>query len=341
MSETARRRCPTLGGSAIEDLSPRTFERLVAVCWEAHGWRAAVTAPGPDAGVDVVARRTTPVDQSHLLQAKRRAADATVSAPTIRESGSLYRRSTEVNAVVVVASCEFTAPARRTAANVGVTLVGRPALERLVSRTCRRLGERTVTWLLDCPDPPLCTSTRIRAVRPRRPGCDGVESAAEGNHPLSDTERGVGLVTLLQASARRVARGRTSTPPPLVLDCVPAAGRTTPTEIRLCLRKRTLAVRGCSAGERRRMATLGRRRRRVERVSTDAGRVALQFGTVAGGELLETVGNVLAGGGGLTVRDVLRVTATGGDERRRTLYRAVPRRSSERTGEGAATDHTT
>lgn len=342
MSETTRRRRPTPGGVDIEDLSPRAFERLAAVCWEAHGWRAAVTAPGPDAGIDVVARRTAPVDQCHLLQAKRRAADATVSAPTVRDAASLYRRSTDVNAVAVVASCEFTAPARRTAANVGVELVGRPALERLVSRACRRLGERTVTWLLGRPDPPLCTSTRIRAVRPRQPG-DGVVNAAAGSHPSAGTDRDTGLATLLRASVRRLARGQTPTPSTLVLDCVPAAGRTTPTEIRLCIPGRTLVVRGCSVDERRRIATRGRRQGRVERVSAGERRVVLRFGgaTGRGAPLLETVEGVLAAGGGLAVPDVLRVTAPGKDERQRTLYRAVSRRPSGRAGEGTASDHTT
>lgn len=112
----------------FEQLTPREFERLVGDLWAAMGYRTAVSDPGPDEGIDVVA---TDGDERIAIQAKRYL-EGPVSSPIARTVGGLTARE-DVDRAVLVTSSSFTTPADSYAdVASAVTLVDGPMLCELL-----------------------------------------------------------------------------------------------------------------------------------------------------------------------------------------------------------------
>ena len=110
--------------SAFETVSPDDLEHVVADVWDARGWTTTVTRVSQDGGVDVVAERQNPFPQKQLLQVKHYADDNPVSAPEIQQYAGLQHQHPDADSVVLVTSGRFTEPARETAAEANVKLVG-------------------------------------------------------------------------------------------------------------------------------------------------------------------------------------------------------------------------
>lgn len=113
---------------------PYEFEHFVADVWEAQGWTTDVRQASGDAGIDIVARRSAPVDETHVIQAKRYTGDNKVGGPEIQQYAALRQQVPDADAVVVVTSTGFTRAARDRARELNVKLVDGPALRELADR---------------------------------------------------------------------------------------------------------------------------------------------------------------------------------------------------------------
>lgn len=236
-------------------LTPRQFERLVAVCWEAHGWRCAVLPKGADRGVDVVATRTDPVRSRHLIQVKRRPSEETIGAPIVRNCAGMYRYDADVNSVALVTSGRFTTPAREAAAETGVRLVAGDALTRLVMETTCRFTNETMRWLLRGGEA-LLRTIRIPAVRPTpEPRFGAPSGRVEGSGAP-----GVGTRTSPVALGRQVGK-RVGDPRVLSVRTTPGPGASDSTTLTLYRSHRgiLLALRYGTVQDNINLVTLGRR----------------------------------------------------------------------------------
>lgn len=121
---------------AIEHLLRATdeeaFERLVADVWSGLGYQTTVPASTGTGGADVVARRSTPVEQTVVVRAMRDPPDRSVGPETIQQCASLYRQASAPDLVVAVTTGTFTGPAVETATELDVRLVDRDRLVEIV-----------------------------------------------------------------------------------------------------------------------------------------------------------------------------------------------------------------
>jgi restriction endonuclease Mrr len=96
------------------------------------GWETEVSDESMDEGVDVLARKQTPYEQTTLIQAKRYGPNTTVGSPGILQYASLDRQYTGVDKVVVVTTNEFTKQARDLAERLNVKIINGETLAELV-----------------------------------------------------------------------------------------------------------------------------------------------------------------------------------------------------------------
>lgn len=61
------------------------FEYLVAEVWERRGWETTVTTGSTDRGIDVIAQKSSPFSQKHLIQAKRYSEGSKIGGPDIQQ----------------------------------------------------------------------------------------------------------------------------------------------------------------------------------------------------------------------------------------------------------------
>lgn len=118
----------------IGTLDPYEFESFVADVWEAQGWDTEVMQASGDAGIDVIARRDTPVRETHVIQAKYYSEGNKVGGPEIQQYAALKQQLPEADAVVVVTTSSFTRAAKQRAEELNVKLINGAQLKRLVER---------------------------------------------------------------------------------------------------------------------------------------------------------------------------------------------------------------
>jgi hypothetical protein len=145
------------------------FEQFVADLWAEKGWETAVTQQGQDAGVDVVATKTDPVDQKMVIQAKRYAEDNTVGAPAVQQYSALKKQE-NADVVAIVTTSSFTEPAKKQAENLDVRLVGgeeiaNMANERETAETVQEYASQNRESVTDPRDLAGEVVTRLRLTR--------------------------------------------------------------------------------------------------------------------------------------------------------------------------------
>lgn len=118
----------------IGTLDPYEFESFVADVWEAQGWDTEVMQASGDAGIDVIARRDTPVRETHVIQAKYYSEGNKVGGPEIQQYAALKQQVPEADAVIVVTTSSFTRAAKQRAEELNVKLINGPELKRLAKR---------------------------------------------------------------------------------------------------------------------------------------------------------------------------------------------------------------
>ena len=118
--------------TALQQMDPYDFEHFVADLWNRMGWQTEVSSASMDEGVDVIARKQHPYEQTTLIQAKRYGPNTTVGSPDIQQYASLGHQYDGVDKVVVVTTNEFTGQARDLANRLNVKLINGDDLTSLV-----------------------------------------------------------------------------------------------------------------------------------------------------------------------------------------------------------------
>ncbi len=120
--------------TVLQRMDPYDFERFVADLWERMGWSTELSSASADEGVDVVARKSTPYDQTVLIQAKRYGPTTTVGSPDIQQYASLKHQYDGVDKVLVITTNEFTGQALDLAGRLNVKTIDGEQLAELVGR---------------------------------------------------------------------------------------------------------------------------------------------------------------------------------------------------------------
>jgi hypothetical protein len=121
----------------LQSVDAHAFEHFVADLWDELGFQTAVTRSSKDKGVDVVARQSTPVEQTVVIQAKRYGPNTKVGREEVQQYASLHRQEPGADLVVVVTTGSFTEPAREAARDLNVKLIGGDRLASMVvERDC-------------------------------------------------------------------------------------------------------------------------------------------------------------------------------------------------------------
>lgn len=107
----------------LREVDEYEFEELVADLWSQFGWSTEVTTSSQDRGIDIIATKSNPVPQKHVIQVKRWAEDNNVGGPDIRKYSSLRHQEEDVDAVIVVTTSSYTKQAEEAARNLDVKLV--------------------------------------------------------------------------------------------------------------------------------------------------------------------------------------------------------------------------
>jgi hypothetical protein len=127
----------------LQGVDPTAFEHLVADLWSELGYQTAVTQSSKDKGVDVVARQSTPVEQTVVIQAKRYGPSTKVGREEVQQYASLHRQEPDADLVVVVTTGEFTGPASEASSDLDVKLIdGDRLVEILLEHDCYELVAR-------------------------------------------------------------------------------------------------------------------------------------------------------------------------------------------------------
>lgn len=116
----------------LRQMDEYEFEELVADVWEQRGWETTVTTGSNDRGIDVIAVKSNPFNQKHLIQAKRYSAGQKIGSPDIQQYDSLRRQGSDVDAVVIVTTSSFSSPAKQTANDLNVKLINGTELSRII-----------------------------------------------------------------------------------------------------------------------------------------------------------------------------------------------------------------
>lgn len=109
--------------ATLRELDPYEFEHYVADVWESRGWETEVRQQSGDRGIDVMARKTEPFEQTQVIQAKRYGDDTKVGGPEIQQYASLREQVPDADTVVVVTTGSFTDQAQELAKQLNVKTV--------------------------------------------------------------------------------------------------------------------------------------------------------------------------------------------------------------------------
>ena len=109
--------------SRLQQMDGYAFEKFVADLWTEQGWKTNVRQASQDQGIDIVARRTDPIKQKHLIQAKRYSAGNKVSSEQAQQYSSLQLQEDNVDAVIIVTTSSFTDQAKDLAPELNLKLI--------------------------------------------------------------------------------------------------------------------------------------------------------------------------------------------------------------------------
>ncbi len=122
---------PSQNELAVDAVSPREFELVVAGIWDDLGWTTEVTSHSRDRGIDVVATKREPFEQKLLIQAKAHDKDNKIGSEAVRRYATLYEQVPDADNVVIVTTSYFTEQAKTLAEDLSVKLIDRDQLMEL------------------------------------------------------------------------------------------------------------------------------------------------------------------------------------------------------------------
>jgi hypothetical protein len=105
---------------------------LVANVWEQRGWETTVTTGSSDRGIDVIAEKSSPFKQKHVIQAKRFSAGNKIGGPDVRNYEALKRQESDVDAVVIVTTSSFTSQGQQIANDLNVKIIDGNELSKMI-----------------------------------------------------------------------------------------------------------------------------------------------------------------------------------------------------------------
>lgn len=124
------------GKEAIRDklqkLDGYDFEHLIADIWADQGWKTRVLPASNDRGIDVEARRSDPIEQKYLIQAKRYSEGKNVRSSQVQQYSSLKHQEENVDVVIIVTTSDFTPQAKERATNLNLKLINGDDLAQLI-----------------------------------------------------------------------------------------------------------------------------------------------------------------------------------------------------------------
>lgn len=109
--------------SKLRGMDGYEFEQKVAQIWADYGWDTSVTQASNDGGIDMVAEKSFPIPQKHLIQAKKYGKNNTIGSEKIQQYSSLRHQHQNVDSVVIVTTSSFTTQAEEFAEQLNVKLV--------------------------------------------------------------------------------------------------------------------------------------------------------------------------------------------------------------------------
>lgn len=188
--------------AVLQQMDPYAFEYLVADLWEEMGWTTEVPSQGSDEGVDVIARKAVPYDQTVLIQTKRYGPTTTVGSPEIQQYASLRHQYEGIDKVVMVTTNTFTQPAENLAERLNVKridgndlielLLGFDAID-LVAEHCQFVSRRDETDGVD-PEPDVVTE---RGEDTQTPATEATTTPLTIETPFSKYYYGVAIACVL------------------------------------------------------------------------------------------------------------------------------------------------
>jgi len=118
---------------AIQLLSGRDFEGLITAMLTRMGFRAEMTKPTGDGGIDIIATLDKPIfGGRYLFQCKRFAPDNLIGSPTVRDFYGAVTADRAVKGIFITTS-DFTLQAREFAEKVGIELLNAGELHKLLA----------------------------------------------------------------------------------------------------------------------------------------------------------------------------------------------------------------
>lgn len=108
------------------------FESFVSDLWRTRGWKTTVTKQSNDNGIDIIALKSDPFSQKHLIQAKCYSSGNKVSSKEVQQYSSLKQQVEGVDAVVIVTTTGFTSQAEKLSSKLNVKLIDGDSLAELI-----------------------------------------------------------------------------------------------------------------------------------------------------------------------------------------------------------------
>lgn len=116
----------------IRQIEPHDFEYFIADLWEEMGWETRVTNQSGDRGIDVIASREHPFDQTVVIQAKRYGADTKVGSRDAREYAGALHEHGSADSAIIVTTGGVTSGAFDSARETGVKIISGQKLATLI-----------------------------------------------------------------------------------------------------------------------------------------------------------------------------------------------------------------
>lgn len=111
------------------------FEELIADLWNEEGWDTSVTSGTKDRGIDVIAERNNPIQQKYVIQVKAYSQDNNIGSGELRNYATLFQQENDIDGVVIVTTGWFTDQAENLAEDLGIKIIDRAELVKLLSGT--------------------------------------------------------------------------------------------------------------------------------------------------------------------------------------------------------------
>jgi len=118
----------------LRQLDPYEFEQFVADLWSLQGWETTVSQQSSDRGIDIIATKSQPIEQKHVLQVKRYGDGNTVGSQAVQQYSSLRQQEPGTDMVVIITTSDFTRQAQELADQLNVKLVNGPELSQLIEQ---------------------------------------------------------------------------------------------------------------------------------------------------------------------------------------------------------------